>query len=176
MIPILGFSVNKDEPFTSIYKVSKQLNLSYSLMSKIADIESRFNYKATNSTSSARGLYQIIKSTEKRIRKMYDIKGDIFDPYVNSLIAGYNLKLNIKYLKRKLDRKPTDLECYLSHFFGPVMAFKFINTPDHILGYEAFKKESRYNQRVFFDSQGNPRTIKQIKQYFQDKLDKARVL
>ena len=156
-------------------QVSKEYSVSYELLSKMSWIESNHRINARTKTSSARGLYQIIRSTEKWLKEICDIEGDIFDPLTNTRLAACYIKHNQNYLTRKLKRRATDLECYEAHFFGARTAFRFISIPNHRLGYKSFRKESKANPSIFWHKK-RPRTIGEIKRLFRDKLNKAKVL
>lgn len=157
-------------------KVSKKYSVSHSLLSKIADIESNFDVNAKAKTSSARGLFQIINTTEIWLRELCLIEGDIFDPEVNANMGACYIQHNKKYLEKKLKRKVTDLELYLAHFLGAYRAYKFILMKDTDLAYKMFKNESKANKRIFYHTCGKPKTVREIKDEFQEKLNKARVL
>jgi hypothetical protein len=159
----------------SIYQASKEFSIDYSVLSKIADIESNFNPDAKARTSSARGLFQIIKNTELWLRDTCKISGNIFDPLVNSRMGACLTSLNIKQLKSH-EISPTELNVYLVHFLGINNGIKFIRTADYVIAAELFKYQAKYNRPVFYDRDGTPRSVGQIKAYFQSKLDTARVL
>jgi hypothetical protein len=114
LFPVMAFIYS---PKYAIQSAAETVGVSYSTMYKIAKIESNLNPKARNKKTSARGLFQIIKSTEKELRHKYDISGSIFNPYVNSLMGAYILKESLLYLRR-YNIKETDVNAYLVHFFG----------------------------------------------------------
>lgn len=181
LIPILFLTMS----FTSadlspiFRKVATEYNVSYELMSKIADIESSFNPDAKAGTSSASGLFQIIRSTERWLREICDIEGDVFDPLTNSRLGGCLIQYNTKYLTRKLGRVPTFTENYTAHFLGSWTAVKFIQMVESKgsdIASERFPRESKANPRVFYKSDGTARTLAEVLGYFSDKMEKARIL
>jgi len=164
----LALLLNMLLPNQIIDNVSKELNINSDAMCKIADMESSWNIKAKNRNSSARGLFQIVNKTEQYIRAKYGIIGDIFDARVNSEIAGYLMKENIKYYKNKgID--PVGVDLYYAHFFGSYKAYLFKNLKEDMLMKDAFPKEYRYNKGLF----GN-RTIKVLKQILTKRYNEAR--
>jgi hypothetical protein len=160
-------------------QVSTEYSVSAELLSKIADIESNFDPKATTSTSSAKGLYQIISSTENWLREMCDITGDVFDPLTNTRLGACYINYNTKYFSRKMGRLPTFTESYSMHFFGAWTAVKFIRlvkSAGSELACKHFKRESRANRGVFYKPSGEPRTLSEVYRFFEQKIEKARVL
>lgn len=156
--------------------VSQKYSVSYKLLSKIADIESRFDVLAKSKTSSARGMFQIINTTEIWLRELCYIEGDIYDIKVNSEMAACYINHNKKYLKRKLNRDINMLDLYLAHFLGAYRAYKFLQLSNKDYAYKIFKNESRANRSIFFHKNGKPKTVREIKNEFIEKLNKARVL
>lgn len=156
---------------------AKTYNIPYTLVSKTAWIESNFNHLAKSRRGTASGLFQIIKSTEVWLRTICKNvpKGDIFNPKTNSFLGACYLKYNSTYLQRRLKRKPANYEVYLAHFFGSSKAVKFLRTNKNRLGKNVFPREARYNRAIFYKGR-KARTIGQIKQYFINKVKKAKLL
>ena len=94
---------------------SKEYGIPESVMFTIADIESRGNPTAKNTSSGAAGLYQIMP-------KYFDSYGvtteTVWDPYVNAKATARNLKQKINKLTSFLRRPPTEAEVYVSHNQG----------------------------------------------------------
>ena len=157
---------------TSLQRAAKKVKVDYSTLSKIANIESNFNSNARNKNSSARGLFQIIKSTEKRLRKKYDVHGNIFNPYTNSLLAAYNIKETLRYFKNKdKSYKPEALNIYFAHFMGAYEGYRMSRASDNRNACSIAKNACKAHKRLFKNKK-----VKDIKQFFQTKLDEARVL
>lgn len=175
-ILLLTFPVFAADPLPGIFHtVSSEYSVDYALLSKIADIESGFNPNATTSTSSAKGLYQILRSTENWLRELCDIEGDIFDPLTNTRLGACYVRHNQKYLRKKLKRDATYTECYLSHFMGAVTALKLLRMDRHELAAKHFKRESEANRNVFYKG-SKMRTVGEVIQYFEKKMELAKVL
>jgi len=150
-------------------------DVKYSTLSKIADIESGFNPYAESRVSSARGLFQIIRPTEKHLRVKYGITGNIFDAKVNAMLGALLIEENMESLS-KLKVKVNDFSIYLAHFFGPHGAKKLLTTDNNRLGAMIFPIESKYNKFVFYNKYGLPRNIGEIKKLFKKKIERARIL
>ena len=157
---------------------AKKYNVKYSVLSKIADLESRFRSDVKNRYSTARGLFQLIESTERDLRKRCKISGDIFDAYVNSELGACLLRINTIYLQRKLGRTPEDWERYTLHFYGIQTGYRFIKMNDDLVGIYVFPRLARYNPYIFYKhgDKKNPRTISEIKELFKEKIKNGRVL
>lgn len=161
----------------SIFKqVSEEYSVSYELLSKLSWIESNHRVHAKAPTSSASGLFQIIRSTENWLREICNIEGDIFDPLTNTRMGACYIKHNTNYLKNKLNRQPTSLELYFSHFFGGRKALKFIQQPENTkVSNILFSCEISSNRGVFYKD-GKLKTYRQVKDFFIKKLNGAKVL
>jgi soluble lytic murein transglycosylase-like protein len=139
------------------------MKVPYGYMCKLAYIESGFNPYAQNPRSSARGLYQIIESTERSLRAKYKIRGDIFDPETNTTMAAYLVK---EYMKSGV-KSYTSL--YLMHFLGKKTYEKFADLPDHAIIKEVLPRVYYFNKRMV----GNKTKIQFI-QLIESKLDKVK--
>jgi hypothetical protein len=145
----------------------------------MADIESNFDPKATTRTSSAKGLFQVIRSTERWLREICDIEGDVFDPLTNTRLGACYIRHNTKYFKRKMKREPNFTELYMMHFFGGWTAIKFIrmlNSKPSNLAYKHFRRESKANPSIFYTKAGKPRKLAEVMEVFKKKVKEARVL
>ena len=158
-------------------QVATEYSVDYALLSKIADIESGFDVNAKAGTSSASGLFQIIRSTERWLRELCDITGDVFDPLTNTRMGACYINHNKKYLRRKLKREPNYTELYFSHFLGSYTAVKFLTQPEYLkVSRKLFGRALSSNRGVFFKKSGELKTYHEVKEYFRTKLEKARVL
>jgi hypothetical protein len=84
------------------------------------------------------------------------------DPAANAVMGGVITQQNAAVLANRIGRKPTEGELYVAHFFGPHAAARVIqlaasepNTDSVAL----FPEAARANRSVFYDRQGNARTI-----------------
>lgn len=150
--------------YDAITKTSKQYFLDKTYMCKLARIESNMNPKAKNKISSARGLFQITKATERAINGKYNISGDVFDPYHNSRIAGLLTRENVNFLKRKGYASSYN-NLYAMHFFGLVDGYYFLKSKDNVKVKDILPRPYRYNKRLI----GN-KTVKELKDHFRYKF------
>ncbi len=90
----LAVKVGRPDSVAMIAKQSYEAGLSPEKMLSIARCESQFNHLAINKDSSSRGLFQIIKSTQKEVEAKTGKKYDVFDPVENIEMAVW---LNKKY-------------------------------------------------------------------------------
>lgn len=151
-----------------VKRIANKWNIRSEYMCKLAMVESNFKPKAKSRWSSARGLFQIIKSTEESIRKKHKIvKGNIYDVEYNTELASALTSDNIKYLKFK--RLPlTYANLYVMHFFGLSDGYKFLTTNNKELTREVFPKAYKYNRALIGD-----KTIGELKETFVDKFVNA---
>jgi hypothetical protein len=91
---------------------------------KIAMIESSFNPKAQNPSSSAGGLFQFVDATARQ----YGL-ADRFDPEQAADAAARLAKDNAAHLQKVLGRAPTAGELYLAHQQGAGGAAKLLKNP-----------------------------------------------
>lgn len=151
-----------------VKRIARKWQVGTEYMCKLAMVESNFNPKAKSRWSSARGLYQIIKSTEKAIRKKHKIvKGNIYDVEYNTELASALTSDNMKYLKFK-GLPITYANLYAMHFFGLSDGYKFLTTNNKELTREVFPKAYKYNRALI----GN-NTIGELKEIFVDKFVNA---
>ena len=108
-----------------IAKAAARYGVPLSAMLKTASIESKFNPKAKNPTSSAGGLYQQIDENAAQ----YGVR-DRFDPAQSADGAARFMRDNKAYLTARLGRSPTDGELYLAHQQGPGGAVKLLANPN----------------------------------------------
>lgn len=92
---------------------------------KIAELESSFNPRAKNPSSSAGGLFQFIDGTARD----YGL-ADRFDAGQASDAAARLLKDNAASLRKVLGRDPTAGELYLAHQQGAGGAAKLLRNPN----------------------------------------------
>lgn len=153
---------------TVVQQVSTSVGVEPNYMCKIAKIESNWNPKAVNKATKAKGLYQVTKSTEKALKRRYKLSGDVFSPELNTKLAALLTKEHSNYLIRK-NLPVTYRNLYILHFFGIPSGYRFLTTSDETLVKDKFRKEYQFNKRLI----GN-KTIGQLKQLFQNKLNKAK--
>jgi hypothetical protein len=84
------------------------------------------------------------------------------DPSANAIMAGALTQQNAGALGRRIGRGPTEAELYIAHFFGAGGAGKLINllrSNPQLAAADVFPQAARANQPIFYDGQGNPRSI-----------------
>jgi len=84
------------------------------------------------------------------------------DPAANAVMGGVITQQNAAVLATRIGRKPTEGELYVAHFFGPHAAARVIQLAASEPNSDAvalFPEAARANRSVFYDRQGNARTI-----------------
>jgi hypothetical protein len=84
------------------------------------------------------------------------------DPAANAVMGGVITQQNAAVLATRIGRKPTEGELYVAHFFGPHAAARVIQLAASEPNGDAvalFPEAARANRSVFYDRQGNARTI-----------------
>ncbi|MFL5053345.1 MAG: lytic transglycosylase domain-containing protein [Xanthobacteraceae bacterium] len=84
------------------------------------------------------------------------------DPAANATMGGVITQQNAAVLASRIGRKPTEGELYVAHFFGPHAAARVIQLAASEPNSDAvvlFPEAARANRSVFYDRQGNARTI-----------------
>jgi Transglycosylase SLT domain len=84
------------------------------------------------------------------------------DPAANAVMGGVVTQQNAAVLGKRIGRKPTEGELYVAHFFGPYAAARVIELAGSDPNADAaamFPEAARANRSVFYDRQGNARTI-----------------
>src|SRR5215831_9619984 len=84
------------------------------------------------------------------------------DPAANAVMGGVITQQNAAVLGNRIGRKPTEGELYVAHFFGPYAAARVIELAGSSPSAEAatlFPDAARANRSVFYDRQGNARSI-----------------
>jgi hypothetical protein len=84
------------------------------------------------------------------------------DPAANAMMGGVITQQNAAVLEKRIGRKPTEGELYVAHFFGPHAASRVLQLAASEPNADAvamFPEAARANRSVFYDRQGNARTI-----------------
>ena len=84
------------------------------------------------------------------------------DPAANAVMGGVITQQNAAVLAKRIGRKPTEGELYVAHFFGPHAASRVLQLAASEPNSDAvalFPEAARANRSVFYDRQGNARTI-----------------
>ena len=95
-----------------------------------------------------------------------DLRAEIMqlrkDPSANALMGGVFTQQNTAALAARLGRTPSESELYIAHFFGPSGAAKAISLAQsnpNANAAEIFPAAARANAPIFYDKQGNARSI-----------------
>ena len=110
---------------------------------------------AISQTSSGR---YVVEDTALRDEMMKLRK----DPAANAVMGGVITQQNAAVLANRIGRKPTEGELYVAHFFGPHAAARVVQLAASEPNTDAvalFPEAARANRSVFYDRQGNARTI-----------------
>jgi len=95
-------------------------------------------------------------------------------PETASVMAAELAADNRAYLEQRIGRPAQAVDLYLAHFLGAGGAAKFLNsmasTPD-AAGASLFPDAARANRGVFYDRQGNARSLAAIRDQFAAKLN-----
>ena len=94
------------------------------------------------------------------------LRGEIMrlrkDPAANALMGGVVTQLNAVQLAKRIGRAPSEGELYIAHFFGPHAAAKAIKLAGNDPTANAaaiFPAAAAANRPIFYDRQGNARSI-----------------
>lgn len=106
-----------------------------------------------------------------------DVRQQILDlrkhPETASVMAAEFASDNRSYLESRTGRPAESVDLYLAHFLGAGGAAKFLNAaasnPD-ASGAALFPAAARANRSIFYDRQGNSRSLAEIRQGFAQKL------
>lgn len=106
-------------------------------------------------------------------RAILNLRGD---PQYASLMAAEHAADNKTHLEGALGRPATGTDLYMAHFLGLGGARRFLqalqNNPDRSAA-AMFPAAAHANRGVFYDADGQPRSVSEIYQRFATKLDKG---
>lgn len=162
--------------------VSKMTGVDVNTLATIVAIESGFDPNARPMSngrllSSAAGLFQFIDGTWNDMLRKYGAKYGIApntpktDPRANALLGAEFTKENITGLKSRLKKNITTTDVYMAHFLGlggskAPGAVDFLNADPNTIGAQVMPAAANANPGVFYDKQGNPRTLGEIYKHF----------
>lgn len=131
-----------------LFEVTDQVE---SIIRNIGKLETNNRYINNNKGSSAKGKYQIIDSTFKRIVKYYK---DIVDETKFTKHTAENddsiMLLLLNYYREKIKVGNLDFgTCYLAHFLGAERTNKFVNDQSLIISNFMTDNELKWNADVF---------------------------
>jgi hypothetical protein len=100
------------------------------------------------------------------------------DPAANALMGGVFTQQNAAVMGARLGRAPSEGELYIGHFFGPYAGTRALalaaSRPDAIAA-EVFPVAAQTNRPIFYDKQGNARTIAAVCEELARRYNAARV-
>jgi hypothetical protein len=165
-------AVNLPQPRPSLDEIFGQQS---SLSGKIKQAESGGNPNAKNPLSSASGLYQFTDSTwRSAVDKWGRSRGikysDKNNPQAQEMLMQKLTADNSRILKAK-GIEPTDGNIYFAHFMGAPAASKAINMLGKgAIAARSFPSEARANPTIFFNQNGQPRTVDQVYEIITSKV------
>ena len=151
-----------------IIAASKMAGVDPGLMAVMAGVESTFRGRAEAAKGNAKGLYQFMPKTWAEMLKKYGSKyglsedADVLDPRANALMGAEYLKENSKKIQSVFSRDATDIDLYLSHFFGPDGAKTFLKADPNEIAAKVLPSAAKYNEAIFFTKDGKARTVAQV--------------
>jgi hypothetical protein len=164
--------------FNSIREASDRTGMDFGLMMAVAHQESGFNPNARARTSSATGLYQFIDGTwtgmVTRHGAQFNISAnDRLDPRANALMGAQYMRNNADHLRRNgIETNNTNI--YMAHFLGAGGATSFLRennrNPDRSAA-ELFPQAAAANRPIFYNRDGSPRTIGQVRAFMEQKIE-----
>lgn len=95
-------------------------------------------------------------------------------PETASVMAAEFASDNRTFLEQRLGRPVQSVDLYLAHFLGAGGAAKFLSAADSnpgASGAALFPAAARANRSIFYDRQGNARSLADIRASFAQKLD-----
>jgi transglycosylase-like protein with SLT domain len=122
-------------------------------------------------TKTSSGDYVVVDPVaRKEIMKLRD------DPAVSAAMAGVLTQSNSFQLTGKIGRRPTDGELYMAHFMGVGGAARLINgavDDPQASAVRMFPKAAAANRSIFYDRQGNARTVSDVYAVIAARYDSA---
>ncbi|HNB25889.1 MAG TPA: transglycosylase SLT domain-containing protein [Alphaproteobacteria bacterium] len=113
-----------------------------------------------------------LKVADRAVRKeILDLRRD---PTISAAMAAEHAADNEERLDAKLDREVTPTDLYLAHFLGLKGAVNFLHAmesdPDQSAAAIA-PRAAAANKAVFYNADGTPRSLKQIYDRFQSRIE-----
>lgn len=183
----------------AIATASSATGIDFDYLMGQAKVESGLNAAARAGTSSASGLYQFIESSWLAVVKKHGAEHGLGwaadaigpgnrvadagtrqailalrnDPAAASMMAAEHASDNKDAIEGTLGRLATGTDLYMAHFLGLGGATKFLSAmksnPDASAA-ALFPAAARANRGVFYDGNGNARSVGEVYQRFASKL------
>ncbi|MBO9575129.1 MAG: lytic transglycosylase domain-containing protein [Sphingobium sp.] len=184
----------------AIANASARTGVDFHYLMSQAKIESSMNPNARAQTSSATGLYQFVDQSWLAIVNNHGaeygmdwaanaiqksggqyyvadpaMRQQILDlrnhPETASAMAAELASDNRDYLEQRIGRQAQPVDLYLAHFLGAAGAAKFLTSPQTMAGASLFPAAARANASIFYDRDGNARSLADIRAGFAQKLE-----
>ena len=97
-------------------------------------------------------------------------------PETASVMAAEHAADNKAYLEQRTGRNAEPVDLYLAHFLGAGGASKFLNAMNKAPNATAaayFPAAARANRSIFYDRQGNARSLAEVRDNFEAKLNRS---
>ena len=133
--------------------------------------EHGMGWAADSITRTSSGRYVINDPTMRRA--VLDLRKD---PTAASLMAAEHASDNKAALEQSLGRPATGTDLYMAHFLGLGGARSFLKRMDanpNQSGAALFPAAARANRNIFYNANGQPRSLAEIYGRFGDKLDQG---
>lgn len=199
----INAALTKTQVVDAIRQASSATGADFDYLLATARRESSLNPQAKSTSSSATGLFQFIDSTWLDLMRRHgseagfsDLASHIgvsqnnrpsvadgqkkqeilalrHDPELAAFMAGKLTKESQSILEAGLNRPATDEDLYLSHFFGPAAATKFIKlseTAPLTAAATLFPTQAAANRSVFYNTNGTAKTVAQVHHHLTDKI------
>jgi arginine repressor len=164
----------------TIISAAKRVGVDSGIMLAMAKQESGFNPNAKAKTSTAKGLYQFLNATWDDMVKKYgktypELKNGQMDPVASSLAGALFIKENGAILSKA--GIPVDgTSIYAAHFLGPGGAKKLLSADPQTDAAALMPKPAAANKFIFFNKDGSPRTVSEVKNVLFEKVGKYAAL
>jgi hypothetical protein len=123
-------------------------------------------------TKSPSGRYEVADPEMRR--KIFSLRDD---PTANAAMAGAFTQQNAALLTDRIGRPPTEGELYVAHFLGASGAARLINragsNPNEAAA-AVFPNAARANKSIFYDHQGQARSVAGVYRLLVGRYDVAR--
>jgi hypothetical protein len=145
---------------------------------KVAKVESGNNPNAKNPYSSAGGLFQFTSGSFEGVSNKYNLgytAEDRFDPVKSQKAFELFTKDNARAIEGTLGHTPTDADLYMAHFLGAGGANTFFKgygqNPNAPITSVVSPAVVNANKSVMLDKNGNPRTLQQVYDWANKKMN-----
>ncbi len=182
LLSLLAFSANASYSTNSrtIVLAAERVGVDPVTQLAITQLESGFKHTVKNQAgSSAGGLFQITNQTWRGLIKKYgkrygfDHRTSKYNARANALMGAHLTADNTAFIKKVLKRQPTPGEIYMAHLLGIGGAQKLFKAPRNKSAVGLLPSSAAGNKRLFYTSNGKPRTAGQFRDYMNWKFAKT---